>query len=372
MNGKRLIVLAALAVLLGCAGKGRWVSVQEIPATGDIAGAKETAKMPKENIAYVKESNPVTVDAALDDWQGAEWMALDRSEQYIGEGWQGPEDLSGRLAMAYDHDMLYVAAEVKDETAVWSYTAADIWNGDSIQVALDPWQTRSVGAYSAEVVEFGFSGAEDRAEVQVWRWSCGKPLEPGPFKAETALEQAPGGVMRYELAIPLAELGTWRPSLSGSAGGTWLINDNDGSGRKGFLEWTPGIGAVKDPSQFGLLVFEPPPPGAESPAFVARFHWDRTVTAQGRPLEVRIQTSAEGKDRTVTVETSLDSGEGDLTQMATVPAAAGRRAYAVALNTNRIAVGRHTLSIRLSDGEGYEASTSRSIYIYPPPSGRGY
>jgi hypothetical protein len=34
-----------------------------------------------------------------------------------------------------------------------------------------------------------------------------------------------------------------------------LVNDNDGAGRKGWLEWTPGIGQTKDPSQYVPVSF---------------------------------------------------------------------------------------------------------------------
>ena len=32
-----------------------------------------------------------------------------------------------------------------------------------------------------------------------------------------------------------------------------LVNDNDGAGRKGWLEWFQGIGFAKDPTQYGPL-----------------------------------------------------------------------------------------------------------------------
>ncbi len=35
-----------------------------------------------------------------------------------------------------------------------------------------------------------------------------------------------------------------------------LVNDNDGKGRKGWVEWTPGIGVTKNPSQFAAVVFQ--------------------------------------------------------------------------------------------------------------------
>jgi hypothetical protein len=38
-----------------------------------------------------------------------------------------------------------------------------------------------------------------------------------------------------------------------------LINDNDGEGRKGWVEWGGGIGQRKDPKRFNRLVVDSGP-----------------------------------------------------------------------------------------------------------------
>ena len=35
-----------------------------------------------------------------------------------------------------------------------------------------------------------------------------------------------------------------------------LINENDGAGRNGYIEWGSGIGGQKNPSQFRTVVFD--------------------------------------------------------------------------------------------------------------------
>ena len=82
-----------------------------------------------------------------------------------------------------------------------------------------------------------------------------------------------GAVTRYEVAIPLREAalidpaGAWThrgAKLPGSFarglpqaaartkafGFSVLVNDNDGKGRKGWIEWGSGIGRGKDPARF--------------------------------------------------------------------------------------------------------------------------
>lgn len=367
MDAKPLIGLLALAVLTGCAATGgKWVTLKEVPATADVVAGMDLSRFPKANVACVKQGSPVSVDADLGEWEGADWMVLDRREQYVGEGWEGPDDVSGKLALAYDAENLYLAAEVRDNVVSWGHAGGDLWMADSIQVSLDPWLTRPVKTYSLDVVEFGFSGREGGAGVETWRWACGRPLDPGPLPAQTAVQGPADGMVRYELAIPLAELGSWRPSLTGRTGGSWLINDNDGKEREGFLEWTPGIGATKDPSSYGVFVYEAPPEGEQLPGLMARFHWDRTLAAQGRPIEVLVQTLSQGGGRVVNLSVQIDGEEPKRMEKMSVPLEPGRHTYAVVLHTGRLGIGRHKLLIDLDDGRGYTASTSRSIYIYPP------
>jgi len=54
----------------------------------------------------------------------------------------------------------------------------------------------------------------------------------------------------YELALPWSELSPIRPDTNGAISLSFLVNDNDGSGRKGYIEWGSGIGEVKDAKKF--------------------------------------------------------------------------------------------------------------------------
>jgi hypothetical protein len=53
----------------------------------------------------------------------------------------------------------------------------------------------------------------------------------------------------YELALPWSKLA---PSEAGDGmlSLSMLVNDNDGAGRKGYVEWGSGIGGSKDAALF--------------------------------------------------------------------------------------------------------------------------
>jgi hypothetical protein len=59
----------------------------------------------------------------------------------------------------------------------------------------------------------------------------------------------------YEARLSASDLGLSSFGAGDSFGSAWIVNEMDGSGlSEGFIEWTSGIGVIKDPSAFGDLV----------------------------------------------------------------------------------------------------------------------
>jgi len=69
-------------------------------------------------------------------------------------------------------------------------------------------------------------------------------------------------VTRYELFLPKSALPSVTFTLNQVLGFSFLVNDADGAGRVGWMEWTTGIGMTKTPYYFGeiALVEEIPEP----------------------------------------------------------------------------------------------------------------
>ena len=70
-----------------------------------------------------------------------------------------------------------------------------------------------------------------------------------------------GSTTSYELRLPGFEVPPLRLAHGARLGFSLLVNDDDGAGRDGWLEWTPGIGHAKVPGAFGRLVLGARPPG---------------------------------------------------------------------------------------------------------------
>ncbi|GGE01430.1 S-layer homology domain-containing protein [Paenibacillus nasutitermitis] len=179
------------------------------------------------------------LDGTWAGWEGYASLSLPADpSQILIDGWAGQEDLSATARFAYDEEALYVGVEVKDDTHE-AYAGNEIWKGDSVQMAFSP-----DGEHYGP--EYGFSHANGSS--QVWRWNDGTAvLEASSVQLVSSQN---GNVTTYQAKIPWGAIGAnGKPANSLSF--TFLVNDNDGNGRRGWIEWTGGIGKFKDPAQFG-------------------------------------------------------------------------------------------------------------------------
>jgi hypothetical protein len=93
-------------------------------------------------------------------------------------------------------------------------------------------------------IDIGRSNGKDI----VFRRAFGMNLKEGEIEAKGTIV-AEGNKTIYLLAIPWKELGI-KPASGLSFGFSFLVNDNDGAGRKGWMEWGGGIGWDKNTADF--------------------------------------------------------------------------------------------------------------------------
>ncbi|NQT51843.1 hypothetical protein HQ576_07330, partial [bacterium] len=190
-----------------------------------------------------------TIDGDLADWQPFAPVVVDGPPHVKIPKWNGPADCSAKLWAGWNADRLFIAADVRDDVFEQKQSGHPIWQGDCIQVALCPGPPRKTSGYDG-VVEFGLALAP--AGPQVFRWM------PAPAEikvAQVAVKRAKGG-LAYEASIPWAALGPWRPAKGAGLGWSFTVNDADGDGFRGWMEYTPGVCGTKDAEPFGRLVLE--------------------------------------------------------------------------------------------------------------------
>ena len=158
--------------------------------------------------------------------------------------WKGPKDLSAKIWLQIRKESLLLDAEVTDDTHVQPYSKSMVWQGDNIQIAFCfPNQTGNW--------EIGLTRLESgKAEVFFWD----TPVKANPSAVKLSTERRENRTL-YHAAFPFSLLGIKREDLALGFRFNLLVNDNDGNGRKGWMEIAPGLGIDKSPERFPVLIF---------------------------------------------------------------------------------------------------------------------
>lgn len=164
----------------------------------------------------------------------------------------GKEDLYGEFYVGADKENFYFGGNVIDNNHSAPKTGYDIWNNDGVQFTIG----KGLPAVSIPYYEVGVS-LTDEGVCEAYYWI--DPDKTGHGKLEgistkiTRNEETK--TTTYFVAIPWSVI----PRISyedGLVAFSMIVNENDGAGRNGYIEWGSGIGARKDPSKFRTIVFD--------------------------------------------------------------------------------------------------------------------
>jgi hypothetical protein len=167
-----------------------------------------------------------------------------------GSSWNGPDDLSAVVWLGRRSDVLTLKVVVTDDVFDPRGREANVWQGDGVQVALAiPGQ---VGHW-----ELGLTRSADAGKPAVYSY-----LVPEGFKDPTAAvflrTDRKDEQTVYEAVLPYSAFGLTDAVLEQGIRFNLVVNDSDGSERKGWMQVAPGIGESKDSSAFPWIVFERP------------------------------------------------------------------------------------------------------------------
>ncbi|WP_432989432.1 hypothetical protein [Dactylosporangium sp. CA-233914] len=224
---------------------GTWSATVSGPSSDTASGVVVAAASVAVDVAF----HTVKVDGVVDrDLEKLPAQTLGEDEQVI-TGWKGPQDLSGRLWITHDDSKLYITAQMTDDVRSQPARGASIWQGDSLQLGSSPgWP----GEGGRPVSEIG-TALTDAGPVDITRWL---PVSGGTDGVTTAVKRdEKTKTTTYELAVTWAALGVDAKDRIMAA--TIAINDNDGSGRRGWSTWGRGVAESKDPALFHALRLMP-------------------------------------------------------------------------------------------------------------------
>ncbi|WP_294181873.1 glycosyl hydrolase [uncultured Schumannella sp.] len=156
----------------------------------------------------------------------------------VGGADGGATDHSGAMWLSYGTSTITVHAEITDDAHQVGPAADTLWQGDSIQFAFSedgPTAASPVASFGAALLASG---------PVVYRFSG----TAGVVSSATATITRTGTTTSYTIVLPRTETGV--AAAANRFTYSFLLNDADGSGRDGYLEWGSGIGNVAGPTQY--------------------------------------------------------------------------------------------------------------------------
>lgn len=164
----------------------------------------------------------------------------------------GKEDLYGEFYVGADEENFYFGGNVIDNSHSAPKTGYDIWNNDGIQFTIG----KGLPAVSIPYYEFGVS-LTDNGDCEAYYWIDPDKTGNGKLEGITTkiTRDETAKTTTYYVSIPWSVI----PRISyedGLVAFSMIVNENDGAGRNGYIEWGSGIGSRKDPSKFRTIVFD--------------------------------------------------------------------------------------------------------------------
>lgn len=189
------------------------------------------------------------IDGGLSDWKGCDFVEL-----LHNPGW-GKWDLPCSAAISWDENNLYVAVKVPDVKHFQTSGGPNIWNGDSVQIAIDPldnaFEQRGInGRYDLDDIELGFALLEGR--VVGWCYTKDKPEAVTGFPASITPD---GQWTCYEVALPWSKITPDGRKPESMFGFNVAVNGSDGGPRRA-CSWTYGMLTIKEPRQFAQIILQ--------------------------------------------------------------------------------------------------------------------
>jgi hypothetical protein len=169
--------------------------------------------------------------------------------QYGGEPIRDAGDLSARFAAGYDEKGLWIFIDVQDDQ-IRTVKGASMFEGDSVQIAIDQ-SGRRMDGYDENNLEFGF--ALEGKSKQSWCWTLGRALTRKECLYDVHRTEK-GYFLSAHLLWPfLNKIDRVQKRIFAF---NFIVNDNDGTSRKGWAEFRPGIGTVKSHRDSVVMVLE--------------------------------------------------------------------------------------------------------------------
>jgi len=198
--------------------------------------------------AAPRAAKPPVIDGRFTEWSGGPLLRLGApagDTVRIEKDYGGPADCSAEVRAQWDEANLYLAIAVTDNVQFQEEGGFQLWRGDCLQLAFRNGPPNRSSGYDGTEREIGLTLAPQGPLAFEWMPAA------APCRDVRLSVVRDGTVTRYEAAIPWTALGVQDMRPARRLAWSMTVNDNDGAGFRGWLEWTPGVCGDKDSSAFG-------------------------------------------------------------------------------------------------------------------------
>lgn len=249
--------------------------ISTIPRNGTFSVATSSGRIEQEFLlrsAFVpKIRKPKVIDGDLNDWPEGKTLLLtvsDHAVKRLPKQWTDADNaVRAEIRTAWQESALYFAVTVFKKTFVQpSQTAAEIWRGDSVQIAFDPLKNAAPDTEKYQDDDFEYAFSLLNGKPVIYRQYASSAVHDSLLKAvgelkngsevQSAVRHYPDRTV-YEIAFMPRAVSPFKLRAGASMRWNALVNLNNGKGRIGYLELTDGIGWKKCPGRFLDLVLLP-------------------------------------------------------------------------------------------------------------------
>ena len=214
-------------------------------------------KLPLTFTQIVKAESEYSVsnfDGNISDWSDSYPIYLGLPKDVTSyEDWQ-QSDVAARVLTKWDEKYLYLLVDVFDNAHMNGKSGALIWDGDCVQVSIDPSNSKDDTKYQTEDYEYGFAYTDTQGNVAYSWYAAGHTAGDEPSDYSKMIRDNTTKLSRYLIKLPQSALTPLKLKEGSEFGYNIAVNDADFTARERLIEYVPGTAADKAPSLYPTYV----------------------------------------------------------------------------------------------------------------------
>lgn len=216
--------------------------------------AEKKAFLSFTNIMKTDELNVSDFDGDISAWENAYPFYINAPEVIEDTGTWKNKELFARGFLKHDGKNIYLLMDIYDEAQLQPFTVGDMWQGDCVQISLDP-ENNGGKAYADDDFEIGFSVTPLGNEIYVWK-QPDDSITSGVTESFKMVRDDNLGVTRYLIKLDDAMISNVNINDIKTLSLNVAVNDNDYLQREGYYQFTLGTADQKAPDYYEDFTFE--------------------------------------------------------------------------------------------------------------------